>query len=70
LEEAAFLDFSWCFWHYCELGKRIPSFHVNEIELAKNISLVFQLVFLGAFCIALNLGRRLSFHIEEIELAI
>jgi hypothetical protein len=38
--------------------------------LANFFSLVFQLVFLGAFCIAVNLGRRLSFHIEEIELVI
>lgn len=59
-----------CFWHYCELGKRRPSFHVKEIELANFLSLVFQLVFLGAFCIAVNLGRRLSIHIEEIELVI
>jgi len=66
----AFLDFFQCLWHYCELGKRRPSFHVKEIELANFFSLVFQLVFLGAFCIAVNLGRRLSFHIEEIELVI
>jgi hypothetical protein len=66
----AFLDFFQCFWHYCELGKRRPSFHVKEIELANFFSLVFQLVFLVAFFIVVNLGKRLNFHIEEIALAI